>query len=52
MQAIMVVRADIQEGGIKRTVHGYREVEEGSRSCISMLYKAVSRIIIGFDIFV
>ncbi len=52
MQAVVVVQADIQGGGVKRTVYRYREVEEGSHSRISTSCRAVLRVIIGFDAFV
>ncbi len=47
----MVVRADIQGGGVKRIVYRYGEVKEGSRSRISTLYRAVLGVIIGFNVF-
>ncbi len=48
----MVVRADIQGGGVKRTVHGCREAKEESHSRILMSCGAVLGVIMGFNAFV
>jgi hypothetical protein len=48
----VVIQADIQEEGVKRIVYKYREVKEGSCSCILTLYRAVLGVIIGFNIFI
>jgi len=52
MQAVVVVRADVQGGGVERIVHGCGEAEEGSRSRILMSCGAVLGVIVGFDAFV
>jgi hypothetical protein len=52
MQAVVVVRADVQGGGVERIVHGSGEVKEGSCSRISTLCGAVSRVIVRFNAFV
>jgi len=48
----VAVRADVQGGVVKRIVYRYREVKEGSRSCILVLHKAVPGVIVGFNIFI
>jgi hypothetical protein len=50
MQAVIVIQADIQGGGVERTVHGCRKTEEGSRSRILISCRAVSGVIVGFHI--
>ena len=52
MQAVVVVREDVQGGAVERAVHGQcREVEEGSRSRVSAPRGAVPGVIVGFDAF-
>jgi hypothetical protein len=49
---VVVIRADIQGGGVERIVYRCGETEERSCSCISTSRGAVSGVIIGFDVFV